>query len=41
MTFGLLVQATGAPLSAANIAAVAPPDSQAQFKALAQEQGLK
>jgi len=41
VAFGLLVQATGAPLSAANIATVVPPESQAQFKALAQEQGLK
>ena len=41
VSFGLLLQATGAPLSAANIATVVPPESQAQFKALAQEQGLK
>lgn len=41
VSFGLLLQATGASLSAANIATVVPPELQAQFKTLAQEQGLK
>lgn len=41
VSFGLLLPATGAPLSAADIATVVPPESQTQFKALAQEQGLK
>jgi probable HAF family extracellular repeat protein len=41
VSFGLLLQATGAPLPTSDIAAVVPQESQAQFKALAEEHGLK
>jgi pimeloyl-ACP methyl ester carboxylesterase len=41
VSFGLLLQATGFPLPAGDIAAVVPDESQAQFKALAEEHGLK
>ena len=41
VSFGLLLQGTGYPLLASELATVVPQDSQARFKALAQEQGLK
>ena len=41
VSFGLLLQATGAPLPTSAIAATVPQESQAQFQALAEEHGLK